>query len=114
MLRDFGSLGYQAGAVGVVAFTFCYLVAVRWWTDWLGRVIASVLFTTSGVLIVTAIRQLRPDLEGPLFVWRAVFFCGFGITIWGSLITFVWSQYFAPRVRYRATQRKIREKEDIS
>lgn len=107
MLRDIGNYGYQAGAVGVVAFTICYLVAVRWWTDWLGRVLASVLFTTSGVLIITAIRQIRPEWQGPLFVWRAIFFCGFGITIWGSLATFVWSQYFAPRIKHRKNKELV-------
>lgn len=98
-ILDLGSLGYQVGAAGIVFFTVAFLVSVRWWTDWLGRVLASVLFATSAVLIVVVLRQLFPEWEGPFLVVRAAVFWLFGVSIWVSLATFVWSQFFAPRVK---------------
>jgi len=98
-ILDVGSLGYQIGAVGIVFFTVAFLVSVRWWTDWLGRVLAGVLFATSAVLVVTTIRQLNPDLGGSFLIVRAVVFCLFGAAVWTSLATFVWAQFFAPRIK---------------
>lgn len=111
MLLELGSLGYQIGALGVVIFTLVYLVAVRWWTDWLGLVLASVLFTTSGVLIVTTIRQIWPGTDHTIYVIRAVAFWAFGIAVWGSIATFIWSQWFAPRVRTTRRERQMEREE---
>jgi MFS family permease len=98
-ILDLGSLGYQIGAAGIVAFTVAFLVSVRWWTDWLGRVIAGVLFSTSGVLAIVVLRQIDPDQEGWFLVARAIVFWVFGIAVWASLATFVWAQFFAPRIK---------------
>jgi hypothetical protein len=98
-ILEFGSLGYQIGAGGIIAFTVAFLVSVRWWTDWLGRVIAGVLFSTSAVLVVVVLRQLFPEWEGSFLIVRAAVFWFFGVSIWISLASFVWSQFFAPRIK---------------
>lgn len=98
-LLDLGSLGYQIGAVGIVAFTLAYLVIVRWWTDILGRVVAGVLFAMSGVLVISTIRQIHPDVTEAFLVWRLVVFWFFGVGVWTALGTFVWAQFFAPRIK---------------
>lgn len=104
-ILSIGALGYQVGAAGIVAFTLCYLVAIKWWTDWLGRVLAGVLFTTSAVLVTITLRQLNPDLAGHYFVWRAIAFWGFGLAVWASWATFLWAQFFAPRLKHRTTRK---------
>jgi hypothetical protein len=101
MLLDWGSWGYQIGAVGIVAFTLVFLVNVRWWTDWLGRVIALTLSSLSSVLIVTTLRQLHIDLPGGILWWRFFSFWLFGLGVWAGLGTFVWSQFLAPRIKLR-------------
>lgn len=98
-LLELGSIGYQIGAVGILVFTLAFLASVRWWSDSLGRVMAAVLTTTSGMLVVTAIRQIWPDIDGAIFVWRAIVFWLFGIAVWASIGTFLWAQFFAPRLK---------------
>lgn len=100
-LELIGSVGYQAGAVGIVLFSIAYLLLVRWWTDTLGRVLASVICTLSLILVMVALRQLDVELPGGLLVWRAGVFLLFGIVVWMALGTFVWSQFFAPRLKSR-------------
>lgn len=104
-LLDLGSIGYQVGAAGIIAFTTCYLVAIPWWTDWLGRVLAGSLFSTSAVLLLTTLKQLNPEWDHTYEVVRLVVFWVFGLAVWSSLITFVWAQFFAPRVRSTRFQR---------
>lgn len=98
-MLDLGSLGYQVGAAGIIAFTLAFLVVVRWWTDWLGRVMASVLCSTSAVLVITTLRQLHPEWGDTYLTWRLVVFWVFGLAVWSSLATFVWAQFFAPRLK---------------
>lgn len=98
-LLDFGSLGYQIGAVGIVAFTLAFVIVVRWWTDWLGRVLAGVLSATSAVLVVTTIRQIWPELGGGMLIVRTVVFWVFGLAVWSGLATFLWAQFIAPRIK---------------
>ncbi|MET0416557.1 MAG: hypothetical protein ABW022_11110 [Actinoplanes sp.] len=105
-LLDIGSLGFQIGALGILLFTFLFLVAVRWWTDWLGRVFGGVLFATSAVLAMTAYRQINPEHGEIVFIVRAIIFWLFGIAVWSSLVTFVWAQFFAPRSRGSRLVRK--------
>jgi MFS family permease len=107
-LVDFGSLGYQVGGAGIVAFTLAYLVIVRWWTDTLGRVVAGVMSATSGVLIITTLRQIYPGHDGSILVYRAVVFWLFGAAVWSALSIFVWVQFLAPRIR-RSTPREKHE-----
>jgi hypothetical protein len=109
VLESIGSWGYQVGAVGIILLTVFYLVAVPWKTDILGRLIAGVLGSLSSVLIIIAARQLGWDPPGGLLVWRAIVFCVFGAAVWTALGTFIWAQFWAPRVqRNRVTTRKER------
>lgn len=114
MLLNLGSWGYQIGAVGIVAFTLAFLFNVRWWTDWLGRVLALVLVTMSGVLFISTLRQLNLDLPGGILVWRLVAFWGFGLGVWSALGTFIWAQFLAPRLGRKSrmtTRREFRNEE---
>lgn len=114
MLLNWGSWGYQIGAAGIVAFTIAFLVVVRWWTDSLGRVVAMALSTTSGVLVITTLRQLHIDLPGGILWWRVIVFWAFGVGVWSSLCTFIWAQFIAPRVGRKprmTTRREFRNEE---
>jgi phosphotransferase system glucose/maltose/N-acetylglucosamine-specific IIC component len=105
-LLEFGSTGYQIGALGIVAFAVSFFAVVRWWTDLLGRVLAFVFGITSLVLLVSAYRSLTQiDSHGFLTV-RAIVYWVFGIGIWTGLISFYWFQFFAPRIRHRTTRRE--------
>lgn len=107
MLLDIGNWGYQVGAVGIMTLTLAFLVSVRWWTDLLGRVLAAVFFSMSGILALGVIRLLNPDIGDTFFVWRAILFWGFGLGVWAGLAAFIWAQFFAPRMKIdRMTTRK--------
>lgn len=101
MLEDFGNWGYQLGAVGIVGFTVAFLVVVRWHSDMLGRIIAGVLTSTSGVLIMSTLRMFGFAQFDFFFAWRALVFWLFGIGVWTGLATFLWAQFWAPRIRNR-------------
>lgn len=99
MLIEIGNWGYQVGAVGIVAFTIAFLVITRWWTDSLGRLVAGVLLMISLVLSMTVLRMFDIPLPGGLPIWRVIVFWGFGVSVWVGLITFLWAQFLAPRIR---------------
>lgn len=99
MVETLGNIGYQVGAVGIVAFAVSFLVITRWWTDLLGRLVAGVLITISAVLTMTVMRMLEVPLPGGLMVWRLVVFWAFGLAVWTALSTFLWAQFLAPRIR---------------
>lgn len=106
-LHEVGSLGYQVGALGILVFTVSFLVTVRWWTDFLGRVLAFVFMGVSAVLVVSAYRTLaNPDGHG-FFIMRAVVYWTFAAGIWSGLVAFFWTQFFARR----ATRRERRNEE---
>jgi hypothetical protein len=107
MLENFGNLGYQIGALGIIAFTIAFLVVVRWWTDILGRVIAGVFSATSAVLIMTTLRMFGYANAEAFFAWRAAVFWLFGIGVWSGLGTFLWSQFMARRVNPRGVRSKV-------
>lgn len=92
-------MGYQVGAAGIVFFTISFLLVVRWWTDWLGRVLAGTLLATSMVLSLTTLRQFHPEWGHSYYVCRLIVFWVFGLAVWSSLVTFVWAQFFAPRLK---------------
>lgn len=92
-----GNIGYWVGSVGIVVFTASFLVSVRWYTDILGRVIASVFTVISAVLLMTVARMLDVDLPGGLFLWRAVLFVLFAASVWSAVVVFIWAQFGAPR-----------------
>lgn len=101
MLLDVGNVGYQVGAVGIVAFTLAYLATVRWWSDHLGRVIAGVTSAMSAVLAMTTLRMIYPSIinDQTYLIVRLVIFWSFGLGVWLALTSFVWAQFFAPRIR---------------
>lgn len=100
-LLELGDWGYRIGSVGIVVFTVAFLVVVRWWSDLLGRVIAGVFSITSGILLTGAYRTLEPG-DTPVFLWwRAVIYVLFGVVIWSGIFTFIWVQFFAPRIKER-------------
>jgi MFS family permease len=114
-LLDLGSIGYQVAAAGILLFTVSFLVVVKWWTDWLGRVLAGVLSATSAVLVVTTIRQIWPGLGGGVLVIRAIVFWLFGLAVWSGLATFVWAQFFAPRIKgTRLTRSRTTRMEQVN
>lgn len=102
-----GTIGWQVGAAGIVAVTLTYLIIVRWWTDHLGRIIAALLIALSLVLTLTVVRILRVDLPGKDLVWRVVVFWLFGAAVWSAFFTMVWAQFFAPRLRNRASKDRL-------
>lgn len=92
-----GNIGYWIGSVGILVFTLAFLLSVRWYTDILGRVIASVFAVISAVLLMSVARMLEVDLPGGLFLWRAVLFVLFGASVWSAVVVFMWAQFWAPR-----------------
>ncbi len=99
MIEQWGNYGYQLGAAGILVFTAAFLLTVRFWTDTLGRVIATVLITMSGVLVMSTLRMLHVELPGGLLNWRAVVFWLFGAGVWSGIGVFVWAQFLAPRIK---------------
>jgi hypothetical protein len=87
-LLELGSRGYQIGALGIVAFTFSFFAAVRWWTDVLGRVLAFVFGITSVVLLLSAYRSLTQINSDGFLAVRAIVYWVYGIGIWTGLISF--------------------------
>lgn len=114
MLLSVGNIGYQVGAVGIIAFTIAFLVVVRWWTDFLGRIIAGVLSGICGVLIMSTIRMLYPNIDPSFFMWRAIVFWLFGLGVWIALGSFIWAQFFAPRLRNErmTTRREFKDEQE--
>lgn len=110
MLLDWGNVGYQIGAAGIVAFAVAFLFIVRWWTDHLGRMIAGVLAAMSGVLIVTTLRMINPELAENMgfLLTRLLMFWAFGLGVWTALGSLIWAQFLAPRISggERMTTRK--------
>jgi hypothetical protein len=97
-LEPLGNLGYTVGAVGIILVTVLYFLLVRWWNDHLGRVIAAVLGSISLVLITTILRMMHVGIPH-FMVWRATMFWLFGLAVWAGLLTLIWAQFFAPRVK---------------
>jgi len=98
-LEGLGNLGYQVGAVGLIAVAVIYFMIVRWWTDPLGRVIAAVLGAVSLVLITTILRMLHIGIPH-FMVWRAMMFWMFALAVWSGLMALIWAQLLAPRIKH--------------
>lgn len=113
MLLSIGNIGYQVGAVGIIAFSVAFLIGVRWWTDHLGRVIAGVLSSMSAVLVMTTVRMLSPELatDHTYLTVRLIVFVVFGSGIWIALASFVWAQFFAKRIRHSSDSRMTTRRE---
>lgn len=105
MLRAIGDVGFVFASLGVVAFTVLFLVAVRWWTDHLGRAIASVMGLTSLIAILACFRLMDIPLVGGVDLWRAIIYPLLGLSLWVSVVMFTWAQFIAPRVKSRRERR---------
>jgi hypothetical protein len=110
-LLEFGSWGYRIGALGIVAFTVSFLMTVRWWSDLLGRVLA-VVFTVMTVVFITSAYRTAHPIDTPSFLlWRTIVYWAYGAGIWGGLLTFLWFQFFAPRIKAGTTRRGNKDEE---
>jgi hypothetical protein len=108
MVKAAGDIGFVLSGIALVLFPIMFLTSVRWWSDWLGRIIAA-MFTVIGLLMaLSMIRLLGVPLAG-LFWWRAFLFPSLAVASWAACIAFIWSQFIAPRVRGR----KIRKGQDV-
>lgn len=105
-LLEIGSWGYQIGALGIVAFTACFLIAVRWWTDLLGKILAFVFGITSLVLLLSAYRSITQTTADGFLIVRVLLYWTFAIGTWTGLFSFFWFQFFAPRIRQGMTTRR--------
>lgn len=114
MLLNVGNVGYQVGAGGILAFTLAYLITVRWWSDHLGRVIAGVFSSMSMVLMVTTMRMVSPEIvtNHTYAGFRILVFWTFGLGVWFALVSFVWAQFFADRIRQSERGIKRKRKKD--
>jgi flagellar motor component MotA len=100
MIKQLGDWAWVMASMGVVICTLMFLGAVRWWTDALGRVIAAVLVSISTIVGVSMLYYMGVPI--PSLLWtRLVLYTAFGMAIWAAVITFVWSQFVAPRVKRR-------------
>lgn len=110
-LLEVGSWGYQIGALGIVTFTVSFLMVVRWWTDLLGRVLAFVFTITSIVLLLSAYRSLTHADSENFMIVRLVVYWTYGVGVWGGIVSFLWFQFFAPRVKHLTTRRDRQNEE---
>lgn len=100
MLKAVGDIGFMISGIALVLFPLMFLVTVKWWTDWLGRIIA-LMFTVIGLIMtLSMVRLMGIPLPGIIW-WRAFLFPALGLASWAACIGFAWSQFLAPRVRAR-------------
>lgn len=108
-LEAVGDFGIILAGLGIVAFAVMFLTCVRWWTDWLGRSIAAVAAVPALILGLSVYRLMGGELPGGVQIWRATLFPALGVASWIATGTFIWTQFFAPRVK-----KHKREKEKIN
>jgi hypothetical protein len=113
-LIEAGNWGYRIGGLGIVAFTIVFLVAVRWRTDVLGRLLAAVFIVISAIFLTGGYRTLYPGDSGGFLLWRMVLYVSFALTIWAGFVSFIWSQFFAPRIKNRTTRRRNDEEGNLA
>jgi hypothetical protein len=105
MLEVIGDIGFLLSAAMLILFSLLYLICVRWWTDILGRLIASVLIIIFTIMTLASIRILDVPLPGVQW-WRAGLYGGLGVSMTAANAVFVWSQFIAPRVKRSTNERK--------
>jgi hypothetical protein len=99
-VQGWGTLALAIGAIGVMVWAVAFLGAVRWWSDMLGRVLASV-FGSMGVMCAV-ITVVTFGIPVPALVYvRAALYSAFAVSVWGGVIAFLWAQFAAPRLRRR-------------
>lgn len=110
-LTDLGNWGYHIGGVGILVLTLVFLIAVRWTSDLLGRVLAAMFVTVSAIFLTGGYRLVYGEDSVGFLIWRAFLYTSFGVVIWGALFAFIWTQFFAPRVRRRTTRKEYEGEE---
>ena len=103
MVELVGDIGFVVSGIALVTFGFMFLMTVRWWTDWLGRIIALVVFVIAFMMLLGLVRLLGLPLPG-LFLWRAILFPLLAVGSVGANVVFIWAQFIAPRVRKRRSR----------
>lgn len=97
-MKVVGDIGLVLAGVGIIVFALLFGFSVKWWTDWLGRIIFA-FFASIAVIMGLVIWRI---LDWPLAyaqLWRALLFGAMAISIWGGVIAFVVSQFTRRRVR---------------
>lgn len=110
-LLEVGDWGYQIGGVGFLIFTTAFLVGVRWRSDLLGRLMAASFAIVSAIFLTGGYRLMHPGDSHGFLLWRMLLYVSFATVMWGSLGTFIWSQFFAPRIKNRTTRKRKRDEE---
>lgn len=108
MIEAIGDAGFVMAATGLGTFSVLFLVSVRWWSDWLGRSITSVIATAGVIAIVAALVLLGVDVP-EIRVVRAILYPLFGLATWLATGIFIWAQFIAPRRRLRSTHQTSTE-----
>lgn len=101
MVETVGDWGLAYAAISTLGVMLVYLICVRWWTDPLGRGIAAVFGSCALVIGIVAARLFNIPLPGGVLWWRAVGYWVLGTTMTGGMCTFIWAQFFAPRIKWK-------------
>lgn len=97
-MQAVGDIGLVLAGVGIIMFTLLFGVSVRWWSDWMGRIIFS-FFGSMAVIMGFAVWRVIGLPLSYVQLWRAVLFGTMAVSIWGGVIAFVWAQFVQRRVR---------------
>lgn len=92
MVELWGNVGFLVFSVSILVFTFIYLTMSRWYTSFLGTILA---VFTSGVLVLCVYICLRVwgiDLPGVEWL-RLILFWILGLSMLGSVVGFLEVQF---------------------
>lgn len=112
-LLELGSWSYHVGGFGILAFTLLFLAAVRWASDLLGRVLMAVLLVMSAIFLTGGYRLIYGEDSEGFLLWRAFLYTSFAVVIWMAFAAFIWSQFFAPRIKRNMTTRRDKKDEEV-
>ena len=99
MVRAWGNIALAIAGLGVITMAGLYFAGVhQWYRDTLGRVLGAVLGAFAVICVVIVVVLLGVDIPGMPYV-RSILYTTMGAAIWAGVITFIWAQFLAPRVR---------------
>lgn len=99
-MKEWGTYAFIVASISFIVFTGLFFGTVRWWTDLLGRTIATVTGSISAILIVSTTRALGAPIPNYMAV-RAVLYTVFAVSMLTAIGVFVWAQFIAPRMKGR-------------
>lgn len=102
MMQTIGDVGLIAAGIGIIVFWILFGISVRWWTDWLGRIIFA-FFSSIGIIMALVIVRVGGIPLPYIQTWRAILFGSMAVTIWMGVFAFVWAQFVQRRVRSART-----------